>query len=113
MDKTYCIYTDKVVSINKTNLEHIIPLGLGGCNGFCIRVDKTKNSALGSHIDGKLSNDFLISLLRRHKDFRGHSGKAPETRLRKSKLQQLINQFMYLLLKRKFNSTTQLIKENF
>lgn len=86
MDTTYCIYTDKEISIDKSNWEHIIPLGLGGCDDFCIRVDRDKNSALGSHIDGKLSNDFLISSLRRHKDFRGHSGKIPETKFKKSKL---------------------------
>lgn len=86
METIYCIYTDKEVDIDKTNLEHIIPLGLGGCNEFCIRVDREKNSALGSHIDGKLSNDYLISSLRRHKDMRGHSGKVPETKFKKSKL---------------------------
>jgi len=86
LNTTYCIYTDKELSIDKTNFEHIIPLGLGGCNDFCIRVDKDKNSALGSHIDGKLSNDYLISSLRRHKDLRGHSGKVPETKFKKSKL---------------------------
>lgn len=86
MEKIYCIYSDKEVPFDKTNIEHIIPLGLGGCNDFCIRVDREKNSILGTHIDGKLSNDFLISSLRRHKDFRGHSRKVPETNLRKTKI---------------------------
>lgn len=69
------------------NPEHIIPLALGGCNGFCIQVDKEKNSMLGSKIDGKFSNDFLISSLRRHKNLKGHSGKEPTTKLVKTKIQ--------------------------
>lgn len=85
MESIYCIYTDKEISLEKTNFEHIIPLALGGCNEFCLRVEKKKNSILGAHIDGKLSNDYLISSLRRHKKLRGHSGKIPETKLTKSK----------------------------
>jgi hypothetical protein len=86
LETHYCIYTDKLIDSDKSNIEHIIPLGLGGCNQFCIRVDKEKNSELGSRIDGRLSNDYLISSLRRHKGFKGHTGKIPETKLMKSKI---------------------------
>lgn len=80
----YCIYTDKEITCEESNSEHIIPLSLGGCDTFSIQVDKKKNSELGTRIDGKFSNDYLISSLRRHKDFRGHSGKIPETKWTKS-----------------------------
>lgn len=86
MKEHYCIYTDKFLSLEETSPEHIIPLSLGGCNDFCIQVDKVKNSELGSRIDGKFTNDYLISSLRRHKDLRGHSGKIPKTKWTKTKV---------------------------
>ena len=86
MKEHYCIYTNKFLSFKETSPEHIIPLSLGGCNDFCIRVDKVKNTELGSRIDGKLTNDNFISSIRRHKDFRGHSGKIPETKWTKTKI---------------------------
>lgn len=86
MKDIYCIYLDEMIEFNNSNLEHIFPLSLGGCNEFVIRVDTNKNSILGSHIDGKMSNDFIISGIRRHKDLRGHSGEIPKTVLKKSKI---------------------------
>jgi hypothetical protein len=82
--KLYCIYTDKLIEEEKANKEHIFPLSLGGCNDFCIYVDKLKNSEIGSMIDGKLGNDFLISFLRIKKNLKGHSGKTPELVLKNS-----------------------------
>ena len=86
MNDTYCIYLNEMIEFKDSNLEHIFPLSFGGCNEFVIRVDINKNSILGSQIDGKMSNDFLISGIRRHKDLRGHSGEIPKTVLKKSKL---------------------------
>jgi hypothetical protein len=86
MKDTYCIYINEMIEFNGSNLEHIIPLSLGGCNEFVIRVDVNKNSILGYQIDGKMSNDFLVSGIRRRKDLRGHSGEIPKTVLKKSKL---------------------------
>ncbi len=79
MNTIYCIYTDQELSSDKVNKEHIIPLSHGGCNELCIQVDKDKNSILGFEIDGKLSKDYLISSIRRRKDYKGHSGKIPES----------------------------------
>ncbi len=86
MGQIYCIYTDKTVEEEETNLEHIIPLSLGGCNDFIIKVDAQKNADLGSSVDGKLSNDFLVSLIRRRHDYKGHSKKTVEPTLKKSKI---------------------------
>ena len=55
----YCPYTDRELPESKSSSEHIIPLSLGGVNGFEIPVDATFNSILGSEIDGKLATDFL------------------------------------------------------
>ena len=58
----YCIYSGKVLDDDEMNIEHIIPLSLGGCDSFTIMVGKKINSDLGSKIDGKFCNDFLIGL---------------------------------------------------
>jgi hypothetical protein len=79
--KVYCIYTNKEISLLDSNEEHIIPLSLGGCNSFTIRVDKTKNAQLGTQIDGVLSKDYLIHALRRKKSFKGRSGKVGSLRI--------------------------------
>jgi hypothetical protein len=73
----WCPYTDSVLPISKTNLEHIIPLSLGGLNSFTIRVDREFNSLLGSEVDGGLANDFLTLFRRRDFKARGHSKKNP------------------------------------
>ena len=57
--------------------EHIIPLALGGVNGFEIAVDSTFNSEVGTELDGALANDFFFALRRTEYDTRGHSGKEP------------------------------------
>ncbi|MDB5227822.1 MAG: hypothetical protein JWN78_2015 [Bacteroidota bacterium] len=86
MGQIYCIYTDKLIEDEKANPEHIIPLSLGGCDEFTIQVDAQKNADLGTAVDGKLANDFLISLIRRHHDFRGHSKKPVKPVIKKSKI---------------------------
>ncbi len=80
----YCIYTGKEIPIDKANSEHIIPLSLGGVNGFEILVDADFNAELGSKIDGKLANDFLIMIDRKKKNVRGHSRKDVDMRWKKS-----------------------------
>jgi predicted ribonuclease YlaK len=86
MSYIYCIYTDKEILEDQTNLEHIIPLSLGGSNDFVIRVDKQVNSTLGAEIDGKLANDFPIQMLRMHKQAKGHSRKKVTAKFKKSKI---------------------------
>lgn len=73
----YCIYSGKEIDTSKSNIEHIIPLSLGGCDEFTIQVEKDINSKLGSRIDGKLTQDFLIALNRVYVGEKGHSKKEP------------------------------------
>ena len=73
----YCIYSGEEIDISKSNIEHIIPLSLGGCDEFTIRVDKNTNSRIGSKIDGKLTQDFLVALNRINAGEKGHSKKEP------------------------------------
>ena len=74
---TYCPYTNRDIVHERTTTEHIIPLALGGTNGFEILVDAEFNSKLGSELDGRLSNEFLIAMRRTKYDARGHSRKEP------------------------------------
>jgi hypothetical protein len=73
----YCIYTDTEVAEVDGNYDHIIPLSLGGDDGFCVWSDRQFNSKIGSKVDGTLTNDSLIMLARRDADARGHSGTEP------------------------------------
>ncbi len=74
---SYCIYTDKEVPETEGNMDHIVPLALGGDNGFCVWSDTARNSEIGTQVDGKLANDFLVMLARRNADARGHSRTPP------------------------------------
>ena len=81
----YCPYTDRDIPENETNSEHIIPLSLGGVNGFELAIDAAFNSRVGSELDGKLANEFLWALRRTEYDARGHSGKVPFATVKKAK----------------------------
>ena len=43
MSLIYCPYTDREVPKHQANREHIIPLALGGVDGFEIAVDSKFN----------------------------------------------------------------------
>ena len=73
----WCPYTDRDLPEAETTREHIIPLSLGGMNGFELPVCRLFNSRAGSSIDGVVANDFLILTQRNKLDVRGHSGKRP------------------------------------
>lgn len=73
--ETYCIYSDKMTS--DPTWEHIIPLSLGGHDDFVITVDRKINCDIGSKIDGRLSNDFLILFDRDRAAAKGYSRKHP------------------------------------
>lgn len=73
----YCIYSGKEIDEMYSNIEHIIPLSLGGCDDLTIRVEKGINSIIGSRIDGKLTQDILIALDRVKVGDKGHSNKGP------------------------------------
>lgn len=78
----YCIYSGKNLDDVDMNVEHIIPLSLGGCDSFTIMVGRKINSDLGSKIDGKFCNDFLIGLHQLPFDNRGHSNKSKSVNLK-------------------------------
>lgn len=82
----YCIYTNREITLEESNSEHIIPLSLGGANGFEIPVERDFNSTAGSKIDGALANDFLTLFSRREHNARGHSGNEPFPLAKKSKI---------------------------
>ena len=79
----WCPYTGVEVDRANCNAEHIIPLALGGSNGFTVPVDASVNAKVGSDIDAALSvKDFTTMFRRRLFDARGHSNKPPEVRVR-------------------------------
>ena len=78
----YCIYSGKEIDDQDTNIEHIIPLSLGGSNDFTINVSEKLNSYLGSKIDGKLTQDFLVNMDRVHYAGKGHSKKEAKLNIR-------------------------------
>lgn len=80
----YCPYTDQYLPEDEMNSEHIIPLSLGGINGFEIPVSEEFNSKAGSKIDGSLANDFWILGKRTALDVRGHSNKKPVFKVTKA-----------------------------
>lgn len=84
----YCIYTDENIPDELANREHIIPLSLGGSNGFEIFVNSQKNATLGSNVDGALSNEFITLFYRQKYDARGHSKKEPYPIAKHSKIIQ-------------------------
>lgn len=72
----YCIYTDSDVAAEDGNLDHIIPLSLGGTNEFVVWADADYNSNVGSAVDGELSKDLLISPMLMRAGVKGHSKKT-------------------------------------
>lgn len=84
MSLIYCPYTNRDIPKHQTNREHIIPLALGGVNGFEIDVDSSFNSILGSDLDGALANEFLFALQRTKYDSIGHSGKPPVATIKRA-----------------------------
>lgn len=85
-NEKYCIYTDSDVSEEAGNYDHIVPLSLGGDDGFTVWSDAQFNSDVGSKIDGALANDPLMMFARRDADARGHSNAEPVPKWKRSKL---------------------------
>ena len=73
----YCPYTDCMIPRNQASSEHIIPLALGGVDGFELPVDAAANDHWGSVLDGAFANELPIAIRRTKFDARGHSGKEP------------------------------------
>ncbi|MES2947513.1 MAG: hypothetical protein V4858_03130 [Pseudomonadota bacterium] len=79
----WCPYTGVETDIAACNKEHIIPLSLGGSNGFTLPVDAAINARLGSEVDAALSDKDLLTMFRRREfDARGHSKIAPTVKVR-------------------------------
>lgn len=71
----WCVYTDKIVTENESNIEHIIPKSIGGHDKLTIKVDKEKNSDLGKVLDCKITDHPFMLMKRNHYNFRGYSKK--------------------------------------
>lgn len=69
----YCIYTDTDVPDDAGNLDHIIPLSLGGRDQFTVWSNKDFNSRIGGAVDGAMANDSLLQIVRSRSPVRGHS----------------------------------------
>jgi hypothetical protein len=95
LDMPYCIYTDKDIADEEGNPDHVVPLSLGGANGFRVFSDKQFNSTVGSNVDGAIANDPLVEFARRNADARGHSRRNPVPRWRKSSAQGYPLQFTW------------------
>ncbi len=83
----YCIYTDRMWSALEINSEHVLPLCLGGINGFEIPVSSVVNARLGSEIDGKVAAELAILARRVKTGMKGHSGKPPVIRDKRAELE--------------------------
>ncbi|CAN7659794.1 hypothetical protein [Variovorax paradoxus] len=82
----WCPYTDTEIDVASASPEHIIPLSLGGSNGFTIPVEAQFNSEVGGQVDGAVANDFLTLVRRTKFDARGHSKKAPVATIRNARI---------------------------
>ena len=66
--------------------EHIVPLSLGGVNGFELPVSKEFNTSVGSQIDGLIGKQLPILARRTNFKVKGHSGKTPEMYFKNARL---------------------------
>ena len=71
----WCVYTNENITIDRCNIEHIIPKSIGGHNKLTIKVDKVKNSELGKLLDCKITDHPLMLMKRNHFNLRGYSKK--------------------------------------
>lgn len=77
-----------IIPLEQATREHIIPLSLGGANGFEIMVDSKFNSLFGAKIDGVLANDFLAKTQRQNFDALGHSKKRPIVTIKNARMEK-------------------------
>lgn len=71
----FCIYSNSEVSTTEGSFDHIVPLSLGGSDFFGTFASRQLNSQFGSHIEGALLKDPLVSLAVGSRGYCGHSGK--------------------------------------
>lgn len=79
-----CIYCEIELNFktkgepNSASEEHIIPLSIGGSNGFTtLDVCKRSNNDLGSSVDAPFSNTLPIAIKRHELKIKSSSGKIP------------------------------------
>lgn len=82
----WCPYTDREIPLADSAREHVVPLSLGGVNEFCIRTEKKANLEVGSKIDARLADEFLVKQRRNRLGMVGHSGKYPVVTWKRSEL---------------------------
>ena len=83
----WCPYTNTEIRWSETAPEHVVPLSLGGVNEFCLRAEKKANWHLGSKIDARLADEFLVKQRRNRLGMTGHSGKHPVVTWKRSELE--------------------------
>lgn len=84
--KPRCIYTGAELKVGDPDLkpspEHIIPLSLGGSNGFITRdVSVKANNRAGNEIDNKVASLFTVAILRNRFKLAGHRGIVPNVHM--------------------------------
>lgn len=72
MTYLHCPYSGIDILTDEANIEHIIPLALGGADSFTIRVAKDRNALFNREIDEPLKKSLFIATARRRHDARGH-----------------------------------------
>jgi len=88
-EQEFCIYEGRFFPSDELNVEHVIPLALGGVNSFAIRASKEFNSTIGAGIEGKLAAELAMWQRRNEFDVRGHSGKRPVPTFKSGRIEEL------------------------
>lgn len=78
----YCIYTDRNVAEADGNLDHVIPLSLGGADDFTVWSEEKFNSRMGGTVDGAIHKDFFLGPALRDSGVKGHNRKPAIPRVR-------------------------------
>lgn len=78
----FCPYLGEDLPDADFSLEHIVPLSVGGCDAFSIRVSKKANSDCGDEVDALLTNNFFIAAERIALGLTGQSGRLPKYKMR-------------------------------
>lgn len=84
--KPRCIYAGAELKLDDLELkpspEHIIPLSLGGSNGFVTNdVSVKANNRAGKEIDDRVVSLFPVAILRNRFRLAGHRKKVPDIRM--------------------------------
>jgi len=85
-ESVYCIYSDSEVGGGEANLDHVIPLALGGTDEFRVVARSDLNGKMSGEIEGPLANDFLVHVARSRGQVLGHSARVPRARAKKAKI---------------------------